>query len=191
MNIRQCDAYAGIGSRTTPEEILEQMFELADCLAQNGWTLRSGAAPGADQAFEDGCDASDGKKEIFLPYENFQKSKSTFTSPPVAAIEMAALYHPTRDNFFKLKKYIQQLHARNMQQVFGEKLDCPVQFVVCWTQDGCEHDDLRTKDTGGTGQAISAASLNNIPVYNLAHSGRLEELKEYCDSKLMQYSDYL
>ncbi len=189
MNIRQCDAYAGIGSRTTPPEIIEQMTELAGCLAASGWTLRSGGASGADQAFEDGCGT--GNKEIFLPYKNFQKNKSTLYEPPIAAIEMAALYHPTRDNFFKLKKYIQTLHARNMQQVFGEELDCPVQFVVCWTPDGCEHDDLRFKETGGTGQAISAASLNNIPVYNLANAGRLEELKEYCDNKTLQYSDYL
>ena len=89
------------------------------------------------------------------------------------------------------RKYIQALHARKMQHVFGEDLECPVQFVVCWTPDGCEHDDLRFKETGGTGQAISAASLNDIPVYNLANAGRLEELKEYCDNKTLQYSDYL
>ena len=191
MNIRQCDAYAGIGSRSTPENVLKQMYELALCLAKCGLTLRSGGAAGADAMFEEGCDDAKGDKEIFLPFESFNQNKSVLSKPPKEAFEMAALYHPSKAGFSRMKYIYQAFHARNMQQVFGENLDCPVRFVVCWTPDGCEHDDTRSKETGGTGQAISAASLNNIPVFNLANAGRLEEVKEYCDCLSMQYSDYL
>jgi len=47
-------AYTGIGSRACPPEILGVMFMLGEALAEQGWILRSGAAPGADSAFEQG-----------------------------------------------------------------------------------------------------------------------------------------
>jgi predicted Rossmann fold nucleotide-binding protein DprA/Smf involved in DNA uptake len=46
--------YAGIGSRSTPPEVITVMEEIAQRLAENGWLLRSGAADGADSSFERG-----------------------------------------------------------------------------------------------------------------------------------------
>ena len=72
--------YAGIGSRKAPKEAIDRMAELAEELAGKGYTLRSGGAGGADKAFEKGCDAVDGKKEIYLPWEGFNGSKSELYS---------------------------------------------------------------------------------------------------------------
>lgn len=41
-------AYAGIGSRSTPPDVLAFMEELGQTLATAGYALRSGAAQGAD-----------------------------------------------------------------------------------------------------------------------------------------------
>lgn len=172
MNIRQDCAYAGIGSRKTPQNILFQMTEVAEQLERCGWTLRSGGAKGADTAFEEGSN----KKEIFLATDEI----------PDLAFEIAAIYHPTWGG---LKPYVKKLHARNAQQILGKNLDCEVKFVVCWTPDGAEKQT--TKDTGGTGQAIRVANAHNIPVFNLANEGRLEQIKEVDECALMQYSDYL
>ena len=48
--------YAGIGSRKTPNSILEEMTTLAKLLSNMGYTLNSGGAVGADTAFEQGAD---------------------------------------------------------------------------------------------------------------------------------------
>jgi hypothetical protein len=42
--------YAGIGSRETPTQMLKDMTTFATLLRLGGYTLRSGAAPGADAA---------------------------------------------------------------------------------------------------------------------------------------------
>ena len=47
--------YAGIGSRQTPAPVLEQMRSIGAAMAEAGWLLRSGAAQGADSAFEAGA----------------------------------------------------------------------------------------------------------------------------------------
>jgi predicted Rossmann fold nucleotide-binding protein DprA/Smf involved in DNA uptake len=60
--------YAGIGSRRTPSEILELMKEIGSKLEIEGWLLRSGGAPGADQAFEAGI-SKDEAKQIWLPWQ--------------------------------------------------------------------------------------------------------------------------
>ena len=48
--------YAGIGSRETPPQVLEQMRKIGTFLAERHYVLRSGGAKGADTAFELGCD---------------------------------------------------------------------------------------------------------------------------------------
>ena len=45
--------YTGIGSRETPKDIMQLMSKLAYKLASEGYILRSGAAQGADTAFEE------------------------------------------------------------------------------------------------------------------------------------------
>ena len=49
--------YTGIGSRQTPKDILNLIEDVAFKLASKGYILRSGAAKGADTAFEDGAKA--------------------------------------------------------------------------------------------------------------------------------------
>jgi len=171
MNIRQDCAYTGIGSRKTPQNILYQMTELAEHLAECSWILRSGGAKGADTAFEEGAK----RKDIFLPTGEI----------PDGAFVIAAKYHPT---WAGLKPFVKRIHARNVQQILGKNLDIQTKFVVCWTPDGAEKQT--TSETGGTGQAIRIANAYNIPIYNLANDGRFDEIKEICDCAVMQYSDY-
>lgn len=67
---------------------------------------------------------------------------------------------------------------RNAYQVLGKNLKSPVKFVLCYTDDGCQTDAERTRKTGGTGQAITIADFNNIPVINLQrYLGNLDGLK--------------
>ena len=68
--------YTGIGARNTPDKVLDLFTNIAKYLATKDFTLRSGAANGADSAFEKGCDISNGSKEIYLPWRGFNNSKS-------------------------------------------------------------------------------------------------------------------
>lgn len=58
--------YAGIGSRSTSQSVLDAITQVATKLGKEGWVLRSGAARGADSAFEAGAYAAHGGKEIYL-----------------------------------------------------------------------------------------------------------------------------
>ena len=64
--------YTGIGSRKLPNDIEGLMFDIGEAMAKRGYTLRSGAADGADNAFEEGCINADGVGSIFLPWEGFK-----------------------------------------------------------------------------------------------------------------------
>jgi hypothetical protein len=154
--------YAGIGARKTPRDILQQMTVLGSELYDGGWTLRSGGAVGADKAFE----RFGHRKEIFT-------ANSTI---PTKAFEIAEELHPAWNN---CKPFVKRLMARNVLQIMGQNLDSPVQFVVCLTLDGCESHATRSHKTGGTGQAISLASLMDIPVHNLFNEGRLIRVRKH------------
>lgn len=145
--------YAGIGSRRTPPDILDKMKVIGYVLATEGFVLRSGAAEGADSAFEKGCDLAKGEKEIYLPWQSFNKSKSQRYPSSDKAFLIAERYHPA---WRKLTQTARDLHARNSHQILGSDMNTPSSFVVCYSP-----------GTGGTEQAIRIAESLKIPVYNL------------------------
>ncbi|MEB8476667.1 MULTISPECIES: DUF4326 domain-containing protein [Acidithiobacillus] len=156
--------YAGIGSRSTPDHVLQTMRKIAHRLSELGYTLLSGGAAGADSAFEEGCF---GKKKIYLPWPGFRhlQGRHCVTLPSAEAYRVAEAIHPT---WKRLNDTAQALMARNSHQVLGTDLRSPVDFVVCWTPDNCESEATRSRNTGGTGQAIALANRWGIPVVNLA-----------------------
>ena len=164
--------YTGIGSRDTPQDILDFMAEIATILEKDGWTLRSGAAPGADTGFENGV--LKGNKEIYLPWKGFNGSVSPLYSISNNALKIASENHP---GWEWLKPAVRKLMARNAYQVKGLTLNKNSSFLMCWTQDGCESHETRTNKTGGTGLAISIASKEGIPIFNLKNKDSLERVK--------------
>jgi hypothetical protein len=158
--------YAGIGSRDTPEEVLELMRLLGAHLAKKRVILRSGGAKGADQAFEEGCDIHSGPKEIYLPWKGFEGSTSPLFNIPSEAFTIAEKFHPYWGN---LSQGAQKLQARNSLQVLGENLSSPVDFLLCYTKGG--------KGGGGTGQALRIAKSYNIPIFDFGKYSSIEEMK--------------
>lgn len=164
--------YTGIGSRALPRDVFDVIRPFALWMAQQGHTLRSGAADGADAAFEKGCDVGGGDKEIFLPWKNFNNNTSPLFVLSPEAFAIAKEFHPLWD---KLDTKSQAFMARNVYQVLGYNLDTPSQLIFCWTPDGAENKTSRA--TGGTGQAIRIANAYKIPVYNIKNGYSIEELK--------------
>lgn len=169
--------YVGIGSRETPNNVLETMRSLGTRFGILGYTLRSGGAEGADTAFEEGCDKVHGRKEIWIPWTGFQRRDSRYL-PGLVHVEVASKLHPIWN---KLSRGAQALHARNIGQILGVDLKKPVQFVVCYTSDGVEEASQVSRTTGGTGTAIKLASLNNIPVFNLKNDDGFSRLEDFLE----------
>lgn len=151
---RSPGAYAGIGSRSTPPDVLEMMRLIASTLGRAGWTLRTGGAEGADTAFADGARAAGAPIELYRPHH---------VTP--AAWKLAEDYHPA---WHRLSGAAKGLIARNGYQVLGAGLNDPSKRVICWTPDGVET-GATTRATGGTGQAIRIAAAYGIPISNLGN----------------------
>lgn len=157
------------------------MLTVGRVLCSQGWTLRSGGAPGADTAFEDGCNQVDRKrKEIYLPWKSFQKHPDPFlTEPKPEAYDIAALYHPA---WPYLRPPVRALMARNVHQVLGLNLDDPVRMVVCYTPDGSL--DGQGPDSGGTGMAlrVAASEAPNAVIFNIAREDHRARIQRFCES---------
>jgi hypothetical protein len=167
--------YAGIGARKTPKVTLDEMKVIASNLSKNGYVLRSGAAVGADQAFEKGCK---GPKEIYLPwflFNGYIENDEIFSAPRLEnyseARKIAAEFHP---KWTTLSHTAKRYHTRNVYQILGKDLNTPSNLVVCWTEDG--------KASGGTGQALRIAKSYKIPIINLKiHSFNLNNLSDFTE----------
>jgi hypothetical protein len=176
--------YTGIGSRETPKPILELMTTLGSLLCNEGWVLRSGAAQGADSAFEKGALAARPKYgaanrpiEIWLPWEHFEgrpdgNGWDYVVGHPKDEV-IAERFHPAWNRCSRAAK---KMHIRNVGQILGLRytnygsVDDPdpevtesrgpiSQFVICWTPCG--------RREGGTGQALRIARAYKVPVFDL------------------------
>jgi hypothetical protein len=172
--------YAGIGSRHTPPEVLALMGAIAAARAREGWVLRTGMSPGADQAFHGGARRAGGRVELYLPWPGFQREawsgkdaeeSAVLDRPAAAAYDLAARFHP---RWASLDVTQRALLARDCHEVLGADLDTPAEQVICWTADR-SLDGVGLLDDG-TGQALRIAHGRGIPIYNLArpdHARRL------------------
>lgn len=144
--------YAGIGSRTTPEDIIELMQHYAQRLSDKNYILRSGGAVGADKAFETGAF----NKIIYKPVDATEKS-----------INLASTIHPA---WHRCSFSARKLLGRNCMIILGGDLAVPVNFVLCWTTN---------EDRGGTSLGIKLAKKNQIPVYNLYWESHRKGFEEW------------
>lgn len=167
--------YDGIGSHETPDPVKRLMMDIGKQLAESGWLLRSGRATGADQAFEMGAIMGGGKKEIFLPWEGFEKAPRNHPDYIVPDFtpdlhDYAASFHP---NWGACSQGTKLLHMRNCCQVMGRLGDAPADVVICWTKGG--------KRNGGTGQALRIAEFYQIPIFDLGLPDP-DVLRRLCDT---------
>jgi len=159
--------YAGIGSRQTPPEVLKQMTEVAKELESKGYTLNTGVTfggnkEGADKAFDDGTT----KKNLFSPENQGARAKEQAIAKEI---------HPNPN---ALTAGALKLMARNTNQVFGDNLNTPVDFVLFYAK---ETKGIRPE--GGTGQAVQMARLKGIPTINLANPNWRAELDKALEGK--------
>lgn len=165
--------YTGIGSRKTPLHIQYFMTVFAFCMKG---TLRSGGADGADLAFEIGAS----NKEIYLPSKSFNDNVSDLIVTEFNNFkeieEVAKAIHPA---WGACTTFARLLHTRNVCQVLGKDLDLPSDLVVCWTPDGANNRNcMVSRETGGTGTAITLAGKFDIPVLNLHNANDIQQAYE-------------
>lgn len=185
--------YTGIGSRNTPEPILELMRKIGYKMALMGYTLRSGGATGADTAFALGHDDAERARrdrslacwsvttrecpyeaEIYLPWEGFngqtteQYGRYLMTNPK--AQEIASSIHPAWN---KLSKGAKALHTRNVYQVLGQDLNTPSTSVIFYAE------PQGNSVKGGTRTAVELAKIHGVPVFNLWYEQVQERMMRF------------
>jgi predicted NAD-dependent protein-ADP-ribosyltransferase YbiA (DUF1768 family) len=187
--------YAGIGSRETPQDVLDIMTKAATYLESLGYTLRSGGAAGADTAFEKGVKSKKqifggfeetGEKEKKVAHEIHPDLKGTMNRSKNRKIKEKLAEGATQKQAEKSGERsawaVENLMARNTNQVFGENLDTPVDFVLAYDKSGWTGAGDRPSK-GGTLQAIDMAYRKGIPVINMANDNWREQLKEVLKNK--------
>lgn len=163
-------SYAGIGKRRLTSREADLIRRIGAQLARDGFVLRTGAAPGADQEFAEGALAAAGDVVLCLPSSRHEKawvddagarygaqvSVESLRNDDHEAMRSVAEYHPIGD---RLEGYTVRLHARNYRIVVGPA--GPVSFVIAWPREG----------GGGTAQGIRIAEKRKIPILRLDECG--------------------
>lgn len=182
--------YTGIGSRETPKDILALMEKIAYKLADAGYVLRSGAARGADTAFENGVKKYSQEVDyfpsacIYIPWSGFTDIDPYYKDwykvldrmpSKLQAYQLASETHPAWE---RCSKGAKALHARNTFQILGPNLNDPSSFLICWANVD-KHGNIR----GGTATAWNLAKKYNVPCFNLCLEQDRKRLEEFLEEK--------
>lgn len=191
--------FTGVGATdiTDAEKRLCAKISYVLCLF-GGYALRSGKAPGTDQAFQKGMEMAEREPahvptdhEIYLPWEQFESKADMDSKYDIWELEaleetmrIASETHPAYHN---LKPGQLAFHHRNIHQTLGRRLDQPSDFVLYCAKDG--KDGL---PEGGTRTAVKVAVDRSIPVYNLrgkTYEEAIHWVKSVIDKKYNLNSD--
>jgi hypothetical protein len=146
--------YAGIGSRRLTPTEWDLCFRTGKWLAQQGWTLKTGACQGADQAFAEGALTTEEDVILYIPWPSYEFKwvepargqgavRRILRYDDIDAYASVNKFHP---NPTILSDAIKKLHARNFLIVNN------TQFVIAWPKP-------TTKGRlGSTGQGIRIAA---------------------------------
>lgn len=121
---------ACVGSRETSPAVLKWMEATGAALVRAGYTLVSGNAPGADQAWARGGNSQDPTRvELCLPWESFESSAvhgrnvvRVFGIDAVDSQRYVLRVQETHPSFARLTDAALRLHARNAMIVEGAHL---------------------------------------------------------------------
>ncbi len=162
--------YAGIGSRETPEQILRLMARLGRTLTDKGFSLASGDAKKADYAFYTGARLSPNfyntAPRIYLSRDGY---KGRFHDPangfidaqryPEQFAKAQKMAFDVRGGWGGLNDWGIELHTRNVFQILGHSLECPVRGVYFYAE---PHRTKKDHVSGGTNTAIQIARAFGI-----------------------------
>lgn len=161
--------YACTGNDDAPPEIKQKFIEIVKMLENNGYTLRTGGMEGIEEIVENSVT----KKEVHLPFRDFNGKQSRFTYNSDRAYAIAKKFHPTFDG---LSKGAKCFLAKNARLILGNNMTSPALFLLTWTEDGAISSRDRTARTGFAGHPIAIAAGVGIPVINLARSDAEQKL---------------
>ena len=155
--------YAGIGSQKFTTEQWDLCFKIGRWLALNGWTLKTGACQGADQAFAEGALSVGGKVILYIPWPHYEFKWVEVARGRGAETVLLQYWHKDAwnsvDKFHPnpeaLSKGARALHARNFLIVEDTR------FVIAWPRID------RQGRLGGTGQGLRIAEDLKIDVIRL------------------------
>lgn len=151
---------ACIGSRETPQIVLDWMIETGRKLVTAGYEIRSGNAPGADQAWAAGGNTVDPTKvTLCLPWDSFETTAiHGHNVVQVIKTKQQRYFDAVKDThprFGQLSTAAILLHARNAMIVDG--VHCVLGSLNPGKPGG-----------GGTGGAFRMAQRQGIVTFNVA-----------------------
>ena len=173
-------AYAGVGSRRTPPEVLAAMADIAQTLGDAGTALSTGGADGADKAFETGALRTDAPITVHTPwpgYNGYRPGRDPETDIDIVHPEsaetidghsyadLAREHHPYWN---RCGRGARALFVRNVSILAGALDDdggtLPVRAVIAYTPNGLPVG----REAGGTGHTLRTAASLDIPCVNLS-----------------------
>ena len=173
-------AYAGVGSRRTPPDVLDAMSDIAQTLGDAGTALSTGGADGADKAFETGALRTDAPITVHTPWPGYNgyrpgrdpetdidivHPQSTDTIEGHTYADLAREHHPY---WQRCSRGARALFVRNVSILAGALDDdggrLPVRAVIAYTPNGLPVG----REAGGTGHTLRTAASLDIPCVNLS-----------------------
>jgi len=166
---------ACIGSRRIEKASDRYLLEhMGAKYAEDGYTITSGNADGADDLFAAGAsDVAPERVEIYLPWDSYNRRRlvhgNQIWTADQATQEHWRLAQDAHHRWDWLKDSVRRLMVRNAMLI--RRFDKPVDLVVAFP-------DMTKPGLGGTGHACRCALMLRIPIWLAGESRYLDTRRD-------------
>lgn len=155
-----------------PESLVPVIEAITAKLNELGYTARLGGNLNIEELVEKNIE----RKEIHLPWRNFNEKESKLTFNTKPSFILAKQFSPVYD---RLPDAVKAILARNVRLILGNNLKSPLLFLITWSRDGVESAKYRTAQTGNVGHVIAMADMLRVPIFNISKQDSIDRLKQY------------
>lgn len=177
-------AFAGVGPRNTPSDVLAEMTAMGELFASLNWIGCSGFGQGADQAWLEKVPHK--QQEVWLPWGNYNraqldtdKEKRFRILVPTEVMNSIASKHYAQ-NWNAASQGVRLLMMRNVAIMLGNHGNQPVDLVAYWQSEENEFSMF-----GGTNHGIRVAVEAGIPCFNIRKQKDVDAMSAFVE-KLMK-----
>ena len=166
-------------SGEVPQTVIDNVIAVLDTINSVHFTLRDSLD--SRDALLVGTSKHVTRRDYILPWKKFNTSVDAKVSKPSKyAYEVAAYFHKA---FKKIPNVVKTMIARNNHLILGAECDTPVNFIICYSDDGADtKKKVDYKTTGNISYFIEVGEELNIPIFNFKNEGAKEKLLGFLET---------
>ena len=167
--------------KDTPDGVLREIATVCREMDDRGFTVRW-HSPGKGKMDQNHLIDNVKKKEIVLPWKDFDKDDGAMTGDYFVNVRGTALAKKLLFGYDNMSEFVQKINTHEIHMAMGKFCGERALCLLTWTPDGCQRHTDASKETGYRRSMIRICNIYGIPVFNFQRESAKDQLRDWLNT---------